>query len=73
MKGLSRRSWLQAAGVGTLGAGLFARRAARAQGPGSDGTFPHASHAMGAVGRVSTEAFDPMVYLRAWNFSDLRA
>jgi manganese oxidase len=71
MKGLSRRSWLQAAGVGTLGAGLFARRAAKAQGPSSEATFPHASHAMGAVGRVSTEAFDPMVYLRAWNFSDL--
>jgi FtsP/CotA-like multicopper oxidase with cupredoxin domain len=73
MKGLSRRSWLQAAGagVGTLGAGLFARRAARAQGSSSEATFSHGSHVMGAVGRVSTEAFDPMVYLRAWNFSDL--
>ena len=28
---------------------------------------------MGAVGRVSTETFDPMAYLRAWNFSDLPA
>ena len=29
------------------------------------------THAMGAVGRVSTEAFDPSVFLRTWNFSDL--
>ncbi|MGH8515788.1 MAG: multicopper oxidase domain-containing protein, partial [Gammaproteobacteria bacterium] len=71
MKGLSRRSWLQAAGVGTLGAGLFARRMAGAQGAGPDGTFSHGSHVMGAVGRVSTESFDPMAYLRAWNFTDL--
>ncbi|MGH9311828.1 MAG: multicopper oxidase domain-containing protein [Vicinamibacterales bacterium] len=74
MKGFSRRSWLQAAGLGTLGAGLLARRgAARAQGGGPAGTYSHASHAMGAVGRVSTEAFDPMVFLRAWNFSELPA
>jgi FtsP/CotA-like multicopper oxidase with cupredoxin domain len=31
----------------------------------------HSSHAMGPVGRASTAAFDPMRYLRAWNFSDL--
>ena len=28
---------------------------------------------MGAVGRVSTDAFDPTTYLRTWNFSDLPA
>jgi FtsP/CotA-like multicopper oxidase with cupredoxin domain len=33
----------------------------------------HATHAMGAVGRVSTAAFNPSSYLRAWNFSDLSA
>ncbi len=31
----------------------------------------HAAHRMGPVGRVSTEAFNPTTYLRAWNFSDL--
>ena len=31
----------------------------------------HATHAMGTVGRVSTERFDPMVYLKSWNFSHL--
>ena len=70
MKGLSRRSWLHAAGLGTLAAGVLARRAARAQG-GPAGTFSHGSHAMGVVGRVSTETFDPAAYLKAWNFSDL--
>jgi FtsP/CotA-like multicopper oxidase with cupredoxin domain len=29
------------------------------------------AHAMGPMGRVSTEAFDPTTFLRAWNFSDL--
>jgi FtsP/CotA-like multicopper oxidase with cupredoxin domain len=72
MKGFSRRSWLQAAGFGTLAGGLFAgRSAARGQSAGPAGTFEHSSHAMGAVGQVSTDAFDPEKYLRAWNFSDL--
>jgi FtsP/CotA-like multicopper oxidase with cupredoxin domain len=71
MKGLSRRTWLQAAGLGTLGAGVLARRGARAQAQGPTGAFSHGSHAMGVVGRVSTETFDPMAYLKAWNFSDL--
>ncbi len=31
------------------------------------------THAMGAVGRVDTESFDPTAFLRAWNFSDLPA
>jgi FtsP/CotA-like multicopper oxidase with cupredoxin domain len=33
----------------------------------------HAAHRMGPVGRVSTEAFHPATYLRAWNFSNLAA
>jgi FtsP/CotA-like multicopper oxidase with cupredoxin domain len=33
----------------------------------------HAGHVMGAVGRVSTDAFNPAAFLRAWNFSDLPA
>jgi FtsP/CotA-like multicopper oxidase with cupredoxin domain len=71
MKGLTRRSWLHAAGLSTLAAGVLARRSARAQGEGPAGAFSHGSHAMGAVGRVSTETFDPMAYLKAWNFSEL--
>jgi FtsP/CotA-like multicopper oxidase with cupredoxin domain len=31
----------------------------------------HAGHAMGPVGRVSTEAFNPTTFLRTWNFADL--
>jgi FtsP/CotA-like multicopper oxidase with cupredoxin domain len=31
----------------------------------------HAGHAMGTVGRVSTERFNPMTYLRSWNFAHL--
>jgi FtsP/CotA-like multicopper oxidase with cupredoxin domain len=31
----------------------------------------HTAHAMGPVGRVSTEIFNPSAFLRAWNFSDL--
>jgi FtsP/CotA-like multicopper oxidase with cupredoxin domain len=31
----------------------------------------HENHAMGTVGRVSVEAFNPSRYLRTWNFSDL--
>ena len=44
-----------------------------AQSQSSHGAMEHAAHAMGPVGRVSTEAFDPATYLRAWNFSDLPA
>jgi FtsP/CotA-like multicopper oxidase with cupredoxin domain len=40
------------------------------QGSGAGG---HAAHAMGTVGRVSPERFDPMVYLRSANFSNLPA
>ena len=31
----------------------------------------HGGHGMGTVGRVSTDRFDPMAYLRSWNFSHL--
>jgi FtsP/CotA-like multicopper oxidase with cupredoxin domain len=73
-KHVSRRSWLQAAGLGTLGAGLLARAGyARQPAELSRETMGHASHAMGAVGRVSTDAFHPLSFLRAWNFSDLPA
>ena len=72
MKQLSRRSWLQVAGLGSLAGGavhLVTRSAVAQQSAGGD--VPAHPHVMGAVGRVSTESFDPGVFLRTWNFSDL--
>ena len=73
---LSRRAWLRFTGVGSLAGGLVG--AARVAGqtpyvaPGSHADARH-NHAMGTVGRVSTEVFSPMSFLRSWNFSDLPA
>jgi manganese oxidase len=69
---LTRRSLLRMTGFGSsvAAASLAANRlSARQAGPYS--TLEHAGHAMGPVGRVSTESFDPTIFLRAWNFSDL--
>ena len=71
----SRRAWIRAAGLGSLtgGVALASRGAAGGQ-AGPEGSGPdHLGNAMGPVGRVSTESFDPMAFLRAWNFSDLPA
>ncbi|MBI2821366.1 MAG: multicopper oxidase domain-containing protein, partial [Acidobacteria bacterium] len=70
----SRRRLLQLVGLGSL-----AGAAASVRSPGSPAPVAdlHATpmdqmmHAMGSVGRVSTEAFDPTVFLRSWNFSHL--
>src|SRR5687768_2211902 len=72
---VTRRSWLRLAGFGTAAtAGLFsARNLAGQQKSAAYDAMAHAAHAMGAVGRVSTEAFNPTTFLRAWNFSDLPA
>jgi FtsP/CotA-like multicopper oxidase with cupredoxin domain len=72
---VTRRSWLRLAGLGSaVGATLFgARRLSGAQSKSSQGAMDHAAHLMGPVGRVSTEAFNPAAYLRAWNFSNLPA
>ena len=69
----SRRSWLRLAGLGTAaGAGLLsARNLAGQEKRGPYDAMHHASHAMGPVGRVSTEIFNPTTFVRAWNFSDL--
>ncbi len=69
---LDRRSWFQATGLASLAGSL----AAGARLAGQPGGVPanHASHnphSMGTVGRVSKETFDPVRYLRSWNFSDL--
>jgi FtsP/CotA-like multicopper oxidase with cupredoxin domain len=72
--------WL---GLGTAGGGIatiagLRGRALGAAAAGGDRQLSsaleeHAAHAMGTVGRVDTAAFDPMVFLRAWNFSDRAA
>jgi FtsP/CotA-like multicopper oxidase with cupredoxin domain len=73
MLSFTRRSWLRLAGLGTAaGAGLLSARGLAGQElPGSHGAMTHAAHAMGPVGRVSPDGFNPTTFLRAWNFSDL--
>ncbi len=72
----SRRSWLQASAataLGTVGALLSGRARLRGRQPDAPhhaAPGPH-THALGTVGRVSTDVFNPSAFLRAWNFSDL--
>jgi FtsP/CotA-like multicopper oxidase with cupredoxin domain len=69
----SRRSWLQVAGLGSLAGGATVAKglAGSVQSAALATDTAHPPHAMGTVGRVSPERFDPMVYLRSWNFSHL--
>ena len=69
-RSVSRRTVLGAAGLGSLTAGLSALPAAARDGAARMARHLD-PHAMGTVGRVDTEAFDPGAFLRAWNFSDL--
>jgi FtsP/CotA-like multicopper oxidase with cupredoxin domain len=62
---------MQAAGLGSVTAGLGVLARGAAGQPAGAPVLEHSVHALGAVGRVSTEAFDPARYLEAWNFSDL--
>jgi FtsP/CotA-like multicopper oxidase with cupredoxin domain len=67
---LSRRSLIQAAGLGSIAAGTAVVRGLQVSEPGHGlDALAHAGHAMGTVGRVSTERFNPMTYLRSWNFA----
>ena len=68
---LTRRSWLNLAGVGSLATGLFAGSRAAGQSSQAVPLDAHHNHAMGTVGRVSPGGFDATKYLRSWNFSDL--
>lgn len=69
----SRRAWLRLAGLGSLTGGVAAAQGAvGGQVSPPLATMPdHLGSAMGPVGRVSTDSFDPTRFLRAWNFSDL--
>jgi FtsP/CotA-like multicopper oxidase with cupredoxin domain len=72
MQPLSRRSWLKLAGLGAATATVATgARASSGQSDGPNVAMQHAAHTMGPVGRVSTESFDPAIYLRSWNFSHL--
>ena len=70
---LNRRSWLQATGLGSLAASVVggARLVGQGNAASSNDRAAHSSHAMGTVGSVSRELFDPAVHLRSWNFSHL--
>src|SRR5262249_49845166 len=71
---VSRRSLLRfAGGLGSLVGSAAMGRQLRAVEPPGHGATAHAGHGMGTVGRVSTERFDPHLYLRSWNFSHLPA
>jgi manganese oxidase len=76
---VTRRAWLQLAGLGSAATAtlLGARRLSGQQPPAAphpgSPASSHAAHLMGPVGRVSTEAFNPGTFTRAWNFSDLPA
>jgi FtsP/CotA-like multicopper oxidase with cupredoxin domain len=73
MRNLSRRSLLKLAGFGAA-AGASALNARALSGAvASGGPMEHAGHAMGPVGHVSTEIFDPALYLRSFNGSGLPA
>jgi len=72
MTHFTRRSWLQLAGLGSLVSGALHWRPGALSASQSLSEVQHENpHLMGAVGRVSTEAFDPSAFLRTWNFSNL--
>ena len=68
---LDRRSWLQATGLGSLAASLVAGKRLAGQGAAPGHPLAHEFHAMGTVGRVTSDALNPTAYLRSWNFSDV--
>jgi FtsP/CotA-like multicopper oxidase with cupredoxin domain len=68
---LTRRSWLRLTGLGSLAGGLIGASRSAGQSLSSSHPSAHENHAMGTVGRVPFDAFNPTTYLRSWNFSDL--
>src|SRR5262245_28161815 len=71
---VNRRTWLQAAGLGTMLSGIaaWARTASGEPAKGVDSEhLAHRLHLPGTVGRVAPSPVDPMRYLRSWNFNHL--
>ena len=70
---LDRRSWLQAAGFGTLLSSVAAwSRAVSGEPAILDDPLPHAhAHQSGTVGRVAEMTVDPARFLRTHNFDHL--
>lgn len=71
---LTRRSWLRATGLASLAGSIVggARIAGQArQGDGVADHPAHDSHVMGTVGRVAPDRFNPVTFLKTWNFNDL--
>jgi manganese oxidase len=69
---LTRRSWLNLAGLSSLASALVGGKRVLGQSPAVGGTLQaHHSHSMGTVGRVSDGVLNTTSYLRSWNFSDL--
>jgi FtsP/CotA-like multicopper oxidase with cupredoxin domain len=69
---VNRRTWLALTGLGSLVGGVLgvsrlSAQQARAGHPPS----AHDNHAMGPVGRVPFDDFNPTQFLRTWNFSNL--
>ena len=74
MRGVTRRSWLRAAGLSSLAGGWLAGSRLAGQSRAADGSAhsdSHHFHAMGTVGRVTSDAVNPAAFVRAWNFSDV--
>src|SRR5688500_18562253 len=71
---ISRRSWLRFTGLGSLAGSLLAGARVAGQHGATHSSLPagpHHNHAMGTVGRVPYDVFNPVTYLRSWNFSEL--
>lgn len=74
---LTRRSWLQVAGLGSVLTGLTAwSKGLQGQGPLPEVPHDahlahHGAHLQGTVGRVAPVEFDSTRYLRTWNFNHL--
>src|SRR5215510_15494521 len=70
---VSRRSWLQTAGLGSLVATVAGVRNIRGQAetPTARHDSLHSGHLLGTVGEIEGTEFSPDDYLRSFNFSHL--
>jgi FtsP/CotA-like multicopper oxidase with cupredoxin domain len=67
---LTRRAWLQATGLASLASSAVGLSRLNAQ-VGTAAHPAHSAHVMGPVGTISHDLFNPSVFLRSWNFSDM--